>query len=182
VTTKTIRLTRLSLGQWETEVAHPYTGEIQKIEVELGDECGNPSDDFGKDRIDKLVLICEDAFALKSMYLERIIEWRKGHFHESPDTLCEFDEDEINEWRRIGIDVTRLSNREEVEVHKWAAAFRLETMSVSFGFFYRDYYRSKSREPMTLMSASVIDPGGRRWACSLGDYQHNDGEGWIEFG
>lgn len=179
---KTIRLTRLSLGQWQTEVTHPDTGEILYIDIDLTDEGGSPCDDFGQDRIDKLILICEDTFALKSMYLDMIVKWRKGHFHEPPDVLSEFGEDEIKEWRKNGIDITRLSHSEEVEVNKWAAAFRLDTMSVSFGFFYSHYNQSKSREPMTLMSACVIDPGGRRWACSLGDYRHNDGEGWIEFG
>jgi hypothetical protein len=185
-TDQKIALTRCQLGEWETKVIHPSTGETLRIQIHIRDLDHNPIDDFGKGRIDKLSAICNDAFALRDMYLESISTWRTSQLNDSPNALGEFSEVEIERINNRGIDLSLLVRKEPIELAKWASAFRLEdeVIEVEFGYHYKDYDYTKSKVQGVFMIAYVIDPGGLRWASKLGEDQnlHEDGEGYIEFG
>jgi hypothetical protein len=177
-----LTLTRLSLGYWETEVVHRTTGDVIRIDVSVSDLDGL-TDDFGRDRIDKLKVICEEAFALKELYLEQIIGWRESHFGEPPNALEHFEAEEIRSLEQRGINTAKLALLDETELRAWAKQFLLDGISVGFSFHYEDYDYTKPKVQGVFMSALVLDPSGQRWSCSLGGHvnRHECGEGWIEY-
>ncbi len=166
-----MELTKVGEGKWKFEVIHKRRNEIVTFSIHTESSEVNKYDAFDSEFLIKLIEIEKDAFALKRMYIDRIVQWQKDWLDEIQDYAF------LKSLDSKGINVENLLKHDYLELLKWESEFEIDEINIL-------------HEPQTLSSEStffmdgfVKDPCERLWIVRLGANNpkyEKEQEGYID--
>jgi hypothetical protein len=167
-----MELIKVCEGKWKFEVVHKRRSEIVTFFIYTENTEVNTYDAFDSEFLIKLVEIEKDAFAIKRMYIDRVVNWQKESLDEIQDYAF------LKSLDSKGIDLDNLLKNDYLELLKWESEFEIDEINILHE------PKTLSTESTFFMHAIVKDPCERFWIVRLGSnnskYEMGQ-EGYIEY-